>query len=137
VCCLMQMLHVKHSKACFPSGLGVGSWIHNSPVHAHTFQLSSPPNTSHLSSMSYPADYGDNPPPPLICTNNDSDDEDDYGGVGYNESDNEADCGGVGYDGDGVDKKMPAKRADPINLMRNMASKFFNWSRRKDLYKIA
>jgi hypothetical protein len=45
----------------------------------------------------------------------------------YNDSDDESDCGGVGYDEDGVNKKMPAKRAAPINLMRNMASKFFNW----------
>jgi hypothetical protein len=57
----------------------------------------------------------------------DSDDEDDCGGVGYNGSDDEADCGGVGYDEDRVDKKMSAKIDAPINLVRNMASKFFNW----------
>jgi hypothetical protein len=62
-----------------------------------------------------------------MCANNGSDDEDECGGVGYNDSDNEAGYGGVGYDGDGVDKKMPAKRAAPIILMRNMASKFLNW----------
>jgi hypothetical protein len=42
----------------------------------------------------------------------------------------EADYDGVGYDEDEcdrVDKKIPAKRAPPINLTRNMASKFFNW----------
>jgi hypothetical protein len=49
------------------------------------------------------------------------------GGGGYNDSDDEADCGGVGYNGDGVTKKMPAKIYAPINLMRSMASKFFNW----------
>jgi hypothetical protein len=41
-----------------------------------------------------------------------------------------------GYNGDGVDgvdkkirlnKNIPAKRDSPINLLRNMASKFFNW----------
>jgi hypothetical protein len=71
--------------------------------------------------MSYPADYDGDYPHPFIYANHDSDDEDD--------SDDEAACGGVGYDGDGVDKKMkiPAKRDVPINLMRNMASKFFNW----------
>jgi hypothetical protein len=99
--------------------------INNIPipvVHAHTFQLASPPNTPNLSSMSYPADYdGDDPPPPFIYATRDSDDEDD--------SDDEVGCGGVGYDGDWVDKKMtiPAKRDAPINIMRNMASKFFNW----------
>jgi hypothetical protein len=84
-------------------------------VYAHTFQLASPPNTPHLSSMSYPADYNGDDPPPFIYANHDSDDE--------------AGCGRVWYDGDGVDKKMkiPAKRDDPINLMRNMASKFFHW----------
>jgi hypothetical protein len=30
-------------------------------------------------------------------------------------------------DCDVVAKKMPAKRGAPINLMRNMASKSFNW----------
>jgi hypothetical protein len=45
----------------------------------------------------------------------------------YNDSDDESACGGVGYNGDGVDKKSPAKIDAPINLMRNMASKFFNW----------
>jgi hypothetical protein len=100
-----------------------------SSAHGHTFQLASPPNTLHLSSMSYPADYdGDDPPPPaFIYANHDSDDEDDCGGVGYNDSDDEAGCGGVGYDGDGVDTKIPAKKDAPINIMRNMASKFFNW----------
>jgi hypothetical protein len=42
------------------------SWINTVPspvIHDHTFQLASPPNTLHLSSMSYPADYdGDDPP---------------------------------------------------------------------------
>jgi hypothetical protein len=42
-------------------------------------------------------------------------------------SDDKAGCGGFGYDGDGVEKKIPAKRDAPINLMRNMAYKFFNW----------
>jgi hypothetical protein len=38
-----------------------------------------------------------------------------------------------GYGADGVDKKIilnkniTAKRDAPINLLRNMASKFFNW----------
>jgi hypothetical protein len=41
-----------------------------------------------------------------------------------------------GYNGDGVDgvykkirlnKNIPAKRDAPINLLRNMASKLFNW----------
>jgi hypothetical protein len=41
-----------------------------------------------------------------------------------------------GYTGDGADgvdknirlnKNIPAKRDAPINLLRNMASKFFNW----------
>jgi hypothetical protein len=41
-----------------------------------------------------------------------------------------------GYNGDGVDgfdkkiglnRNIPAKRDAPINLLRNMASKFFNW----------
>jgi hypothetical protein len=83
-------------------------------VHAHTFQLASPHNTPQLSSMSYPAAY-DGDAPPFIYATHDSDD-----GFG---------CGGFGYDGDGVDKKMkiPAKIDAPINLMRNMASKFFNW----------
>jgi hypothetical protein len=34
-----------------------------SPVHAQTFQLASPHNTPHVSIMTYPADYGDDPPP--------------------------------------------------------------------------
>jgi hypothetical protein len=64
---------------------------------------------------------GMTPPPPVIYANHDSDDEDD--------SDDEAGCGGVRYDRDRVDKKMktPAKINAPINLKRNMASKFFNW----------
>jgi hypothetical protein len=89
-----------------------------SPVaNAHTFQLTSPPNTPHLSSMSYPADYDGDDPPPHIYDNNDSanEDEDDCGGVGYNDSDDEADCGGVRYNGDGVDKKIPAKRDAPMD----------------------
>jgi hypothetical protein len=55
-----------------------------------------------------------------MCANNDSDDEDDFSRVGYNDSD-EDDCGEVRYDGDGVDKKMPAKQAAPINLVRNIS----------------
>jgi hypothetical protein len=47
--------------------------------------------------------------------------------VGYNDSGDDADWCRVGYDGNGIDMKMPAKRAAPINLMRNIASKFFNW----------
>jgi hypothetical protein len=72
---------------------------------------------------------GMTPPPPLIYVNHDSDDEDedDCGGFGYNDSDDEAGRGGVGYDGDEVNKKIPAKRDAPINIMSNMASKFFNW----------
>jgi hypothetical protein len=105
--------------------------INNTPssVHAHTFQLSRPSNTPHLSSMSYPADYGDDPLPSFICANNDSDDEDEYDrvGVGYNNSDAEAACGGVWYGRHRLDKNMPEKGAAPINLMRNMESKFFNW----------
>jgi hypothetical protein len=66
-------------------------------------------------------------PHPFMCDNIDSDDEYDCGGVGYNGSDDEADCGGVRYDGDGIDKKMPAKRAAPTNLMTKMASTLFNW----------
>jgi hypothetical protein len=93
-------------------------------VHAHTFQLARPLNTLHLSIMSYPADYGD--APPFMYANNDIDDEADCAGVGYNDSDDEADCGGVGYNRDRFDKKIPAKRDAPINLMRNMASTFFN-----------
>jgi hypothetical protein len=50
-----------------------------------------------------------------------------FSGVGYNDSHDEANCGGCGYNGDGVNKKMPAKKDAPINVMRNMASKFFNW----------
>jgi hypothetical protein len=39
-----------------------------SPVgDAHTFQLVSPPNTPHASSMSYPADYDGDDPPINIC----------------------------------------------------------------------
>jgi hypothetical protein len=63
--------------------------------------------------------------PPFIYATHDSDDED--------ESDDEADCGGVGYNRDGADKKIrlnkniPAKRDAPSNLLRNMASKLFNW----------
>jgi hypothetical protein len=53
-------------------------------------------------------------PPPHSYANHDSDDEDDSGGFGCH--------------GDGVDKKLkiPAKIDAPINLMRKMASKFFN-----------
>jgi hypothetical protein len=35
------------------------------PVHSHTLQLASPPNASHLSSMTYPTVYRDDPPPPI------------------------------------------------------------------------
>jgi hypothetical protein len=64
-------------------------------------------------------------PPPHPYATHDSDDKYD--------SDDEAGCGRVRYNGDGVnkkigvDKKIPAKRDAPINLMRNTASKFFNW----------
>jgi hypothetical protein len=66
-------------------------------------------------------------PPPFIYATHDSDDE--------NDSDDEAGCGGVGYNGDGVNNKIrlhkniPAKKDAPINLLRNMASKIFNWER--------
>jgi hypothetical protein len=79
----------------------INSWINTvtSPViHDHTSQLASPPNTPHLSRMSYPDVYG-------------------YNGDGA----------------DGVDmkirlnKNIPAKIYAPINLLRNMASKLFNW----------
>jgi hypothetical protein len=78
-----------------------------------------------LCSIRYPSGYDGDTPPPFKYATHDSDDEDD--------SDDEAGCGGVGYDGDGVDNKIgvdikiPAKRDAPINIMRNMASKFFNW----------
>jgi hypothetical protein len=64
-----------------------------------------------------------------------------------NGSDDEDNCGRVVYNGYGVDKKTPEKIDALINIMRNMASIFFNWectlpfnaapsSRRKNLCKL-
>jgi hypothetical protein len=91
-------------------------------IHAHTFQLSIPPTNTHLSNMGYPAGYdGDDPPPHLYIL------------LMKVMMKMTVTMPMKLYNGDGVDKKIgvytkiTARRDAPINIMRNMASKFFNW----------